>query len=339
MAATRSNIVALAASQVGIHGSRVKYQVWYANKHGAGWINALWCAIFISWLFDEKGDSDLIGGDTASTVTMLNRLGSRATRVSFANARSGDILLSRFGSAGGGRADNVVNHVDIVTGSYRNGGVPVIGGNTPRPGSVGDPTNGRGVWRHTRYASTTVAVYRPHYASSGGGSTVLKKGDRGKAVKTLQAIVGADTDGIFGNGTEKHTKDTQRLLKFAGLYHGKIDGRWGNGSKRAYRKFVDGKKGPVTIKVWQHNAKTPVDGKISRPKSTLIAKSAKKNNSSKAVQPKNRLTAKQVASGKADKAFWRMYQDLMGFADKNIDGIDGHQTWTAVQKRVLRGRW
>lgn len=45
---------------------------------------------------------------------------------------------------------------------------------------------------------------------SKGGKTVVKKGDRGQIVKTIQTLVGASADGIFGPNTEAKVKAFQK---------------------------------------------------------------------------------------------------------------------------------
>lgn len=57
----------------------------------------------------------------------------------------------------------------------------------------------------------TEAVNTP----SKGGKTVVKKGDRGLIVKTIQKLVGATSDGIFGTITESKVKAFQKANKLS----------------------------------------------------------------------------------------------------------------------------
>lgn len=52
-------------------------------------------------------------------------------------------------------------------------------------------------------------VVKPKIASK-GGKTVVKKGDRGKIVGTIQKLVGAKVDDIFGKNTEAKVKAFQK---------------------------------------------------------------------------------------------------------------------------------
>lgn len=175
------------------------------------------------------------------------------------------------------------------------------------------------------------------YLRKATASQVLAHGSTGADVRELQRAAGVTSDGIFGDKTEAAVKALQRQLKRADLYAGKIDGVWGVQSQTAYATFCDGVLGPRTIRAWQRNARTPVDGVISKP-SKLIAKVQRVDSRSGAVQKRYKLTGHEI-DGVLGPNTWRMLQDLMGFTGHDIDGVPGTKTITHLQQRILRGRY
>lgn len=139
---------------------------------------------------------------------------------------------------------------------------------------------------------------------------------------------GAKQDGKDGPKTRAAVKATQRRLGV------KADGEWGPKTEAAYQAFVDGILGKGTIRAWQRNARTPVDGKISRP-STLIRKVQRHGSKSKNVRPRYRLTGREV-DGRLGPDTWAMLQDLMGI---KITRRGDKHTVKALQRRILRGRY
>lgn len=245
-----NKVIALSKTQLGTHesGNVVKYTEWYAARHGAGWRYALWCNIYVSWLFNQCGYAVLNGGDYASTVSQYNWCRSNATRVSFSNTRPGDLVFYKFPTSGSRNA-NVVNHIDIAVGYYNSstGRVATHGGNTPKPGSYGDPSNGRGVWAHSRTNYAVVAVFRLPWSkvvdaaqtgsnvgsavgnSAGNTNHNLERGDRGANVGALQRYLNSRSgvkpkikaDKVFGPATQRALKQWQQNN------HLVADGKWG----------------------------------------------------------------------------------------------------------------
>lgn len=220
-----------------------KYGAWFHPNFAYSY----WCAMFASWCIATTLGHDrcvqLVGRQYswsighAWTVSMMNdTLARGGTRVSFDNARAGDLLFWNF--PGNTRSTNPVNHVDVVYRGARSGILLAIGGNTPRPGSGGDPSAGRGVWLHQRsktyYNNYGVVIVRPPYAKYyttptstysprkmplgfGAGKSaylarivqdILNRPETGTlnsgdvtAVKALQKSLGKTADGLFGPGT------------------------------------------------------------------------------------------------------------------------------------------
>lgn len=164
--ATPTDVLRVAAGEIGYialqdpaAGSR--YGRWYAEDHGSYFAGPStqvpWCAMFVSWVFDQAGQP-MPGLPTAScSVIVANNRGTSRS-VSIRDAEPGDVILFDWNPSAGDGAD----HVGIVEkncGSY----VQTIEGNTSS-GSSGSQSNGGGVYRRTRDWSTVYAVYRPDYS-------------------------------------------------------------------------------------------------------------------------------------------------------------------------------
>ena len=163
--ATASDVLRIAAGEIGytrwddpLEGT--KYGRWYAQSHGSyfGLSGIPYCAMFVSWVFAQAGQS-MPGLPTASCSVIVanNRGTSRSKTVS--QARPGDIVLFDWNPSAGDGAD----HVGIVE-SNQGSFLVCIEGNTSS-GSSGSQSNGGGVWRRTRTYSTVYAIYRPVYES------------------------------------------------------------------------------------------------------------------------------------------------------------------------------
>lgn len=174
-AQARHKVITEARKHVGYNPGKTysKFGDWY------GWPNALWCAAFSSWCFYQALGTTaaklVIGYESTApygrgyiwTVAFRQWLQANGTKVSLANAQPGDIMFFKY-PTGDNRNTNPVNHVDLVEANHASKGyITTIGGNTPRPGTAGDPSNGRGCWRHNRSLSDRYItdVYRPRWAA------------------------------------------------------------------------------------------------------------------------------------------------------------------------------
>ena len=165
--ATASDVLRIAAGEIGYVALQdpeagSKYGRFYAKDHGSYFAgpstSVPWCAMFVSWVFAQAGQS-MPGLPTAScSVIVANNRGTSRSK-STSQAKPGDVVLFDWDPAGGNGAD----HAGIVEsnhGSY----LTTIEGNTSS-GSSGSQSNGGGVWRRTRAYSTVYAIYRPVYES------------------------------------------------------------------------------------------------------------------------------------------------------------------------------
>lgn len=263
-------VAAKAYSQRGIHYSSKysKYGAWFHSNFAY----SLWCAMFASWCFAQAlGVTNavrLLGRQYswstghASTVTMLSAVRAIGGQfVRFEDARAGDLMFWKF--PGTTRSLNIVNHVDVVYGRYRDGFVPVVGGNTTAPGSYGDPSAGRGVWLHSRsrtyYNSYGVYVLRPAYSKffsepkpSYAPRTIPLGFGYGKTAvlaRVIQDIVNRRETGTLNSGDISAVKALQKSLSL------KADGFFGPATARAYLAskgtLRQGSRGDA-VRLWQY---------------------------------------------------------------------------------------
>lgn len=185
--ANANDILKVAAGEIGYNRYNdplegTKYGRFYAeltNSPYFGTNGVPYCAMFVSWVFDQCRQS-MAGLPTASCAVIRNANRGTSREISKTNAQPGDIVLFDWGG------DGAPDHVGIVEkncGSY----IQTIEGNTSS-GSSGSQSNGGGVYRRTRAWSTVYAVYRPVY----GAAVVTKKsmGDAGIADIPAQAYTG-----------------------------------------------------------------------------------------------------------------------------------------------------
>ena len=183
----RTDIINVAKSQIGYFegnsksqlagtvngsGNYTEYGRWYETVCGSsGFINAAWCAMFVSWCAYVAGISDSIVPCHAWTVEGLKKFisnGQAYTRANVAAGKyvpqAGDIIYYKSSST-----SNITNHVGIVTG-YSNGTVYTIEGNTS---STTISTNGGTCAAKSYSISNTFIVYicKPAYNSEISSST------------------------------------------------------------------------------------------------------------------------------------------------------------------------
>ncbi|GAA3688345.1 hypothetical protein GCM10022224_062130 [Nonomuraea antimicrobica] len=162
---TAEQVLALAKSQIGtsenVYGGGTKYQQWYADSQRAAetiardggnrtaYLNAAWCAMFVSWVGDQTGARRQIGWD-AYTVTHAKWFA--------ANNRFGTVPKPGavvFFSWGGSKALNDIQHVGFVLKDNQDGTISTVEGNTG---------NGK-VEERVRPKSQVVGYGYPDYAA------------------------------------------------------------------------------------------------------------------------------------------------------------------------------
>lgn len=163
--ATANDILRIAAGEIGYYRHNdplngTKYGRWYAEKTNSSYFaqnNVPFCAMGVSWVFDQAGQS-MPGLPTASCAVIRNANRGTSRDISKKNAKPGDIIL--FDWDGDGAPDHV-GIVELNKGSY----VQTIEFNTSNS-AAGSQGNGGWVARKTRAWSTVYAVYRPVYGTT-----------------------------------------------------------------------------------------------------------------------------------------------------------------------------
>ncbi|MEU6712303.1 CHAP domain-containing protein [Nonomuraea sp. NPDC046802] len=137
---TADQVLALAKAQVGTsenaYGGGTKYQQWYADSQRAaetiardggsraGYLNAAWCSMFVSWVGDQLGARPQIGWDSwtvahAKWFAANNRFGDAP--------KPGAVV---FFSWSGSKSLDSIQHVGFVEKDNKNGTISTVEGNT-----------------------------------------------------------------------------------------------------------------------------------------------------------------------------------------------------------------
>ena len=210
-------IISKAVSQIGVKenpsgSNKVKYNTEYYGTPVEG-KDYPWCCAFVWWVFKECGASKLFfGGEKTAYCPAVETYYKKKGQWFTSNPKAGDLVLFDFTGKG------VAEHIGILEKVNSDGTYSVIEGNT----STASNDNGGKVMRRTRNRSVIRGFARPEYKTANttqttvkGEKTVtvtlsqLKKGSKGKEVKTLQRLLialgyscgSAGADGDFGNGT------------------------------------------------------------------------------------------------------------------------------------------
>lgn len=226
--ATANEIIKKAISQIGVtekpsNSNNVIYNTEYYGKAVVG--NAYpWCCAFVWWIFKKCGASDLFyGGKKTAYCPTVETYYRKQKQWYTNNPKVGDLVLFDF--SGSGKAE----HIGILEKINSNGTYQCIEGNT----GTGNDANGGCVMRRIRTRAQIRGFARPNYGGAtqttitkGGNTvtvtlTILKKGSKGKEVKTLQRLLigcgyscgSAGADGDFGNGTLTALKKYQTSHK------------------------------------------------------------------------------------------------------------------------------
>jgi cell wall-associated NlpC family hydrolase len=149
------DVVAIAKSQVGYQetgNNDTMYGKWY------GLNNQPWCAMFVSWCFDQAGYSRLVAAQTkkgfASCDAGLKWFTKNNSLVPVGQAQAGDICFFQFD------ADAQPDHVGIVAKNDGKKYLWVYEGNTSGD-TKGSQSNGDGVYLKKRAYSLIMGVARP----------------------------------------------------------------------------------------------------------------------------------------------------------------------------------
>lgn len=135
-----TKVLSLAKAQIGTkedaRGGGTKFQKWYVNSQRAAetvkrdggsrqdYLNAAWCAMFVSWVGEETGARKTVGWD-AYTVTHAKWF--KANKRWGTAAKPGSVV---FFSWNGSKSLDSIQHVGFVEKDNGNGTITTIEGNT-----------------------------------------------------------------------------------------------------------------------------------------------------------------------------------------------------------------
>ena len=133
--------------------NNTKYGQWY------GLNNQPWCAIFVSWCYDQAGLVGKVAAQNkkgfASCDAGLKWFTKHNKLVPIGDAQEGDIVFFQFDT------DAEPDHVGIVAKNMKRiQALRTIEGNTS-PNNKGSQSNGGGVYEKKRSYATVMAVVRP----------------------------------------------------------------------------------------------------------------------------------------------------------------------------------
>lgn len=202
MANNANDVLSIARGEIGYcrwddNQAGTKYGRWYAQLKNASYYGTSgvpFCAMFVSWVFDQAGAS-CAGIPEAYCPYIKNAAKSAGKVINSRDAQPGDVVLFQWDSG-------AVDHVGIVEKNYGSY-IQTIEGNTTingRSGSVG---------RRTRAWSVVDTVIRPNWGATGAqggtsgstsGSTSDGLGDTRywgpKFTREMQKQLGTTQDGV-----------------------------------------------------------------------------------------------------------------------------------------------
>lgn len=220
-------ILSTARAEIGYREKPVnitKYGEWYG-------FHDLWCAMFVSWVFDKAGyPLPKIQQDAPSGAAYCPYIETYARRVGQWHGKPmpGDLALYHFGQP-------LAIHIGIVESVGSGGNFTAIEGNTKKGNGAGQ-NNGEWVWRRSRHRSQCRGFYRPFDLKAQLGKDAYYRLIRlqkpfmaGNDIREWQKqvnfwAIAIEIDGVYGPESEKACRTLQ--------------GKWG--------LEVDGIVGPKT---------------------------------------------------------------------------------------------
>lgn len=192
-------VIGLAAKEIGlleVPVNRTKFGKWYGGD------GQPWCAMFVSWCFDQAGFPQPASTSKGFAFTPAGAAWYKKMDSWGTEPQPGAVVFFKF--AGG---PNRIHHVGLVAGVH-GGVIETIEGNTSS-GKSGSQRDGGGVFRRRR-SSGIVGYGYPIF----GGEQPPKPldGAAKERVKELQGLLGVKVDGDFGDDTGKACN--QHLIGF-----------------------------------------------------------------------------------------------------------------------------
>ncbi|MEE0061243.1 MAG: CHAP domain-containing protein [Acutalibacteraceae bacterium] len=228
----------IAKAEIGNNGS--KYRKWFYNRT-SDYYGVNWCAVFISWLYNQINGLDkyMIKTDGAGTVARYSdgKYG-KWYEPNQIIPKEGDIVMFRWG---GSYTDKYhsdhLGYVYKVDSSY----IYTIEGNT------GNNDSDYSSVMYKSYSLSNGAIngyYRPYYNEEDNNDMNFTKGDKSDGVLAYKSMLitakklglitqTVNADNVFGEGTLKATKQIQTKYKL------EIDGIAGKNTITALHNAID----------------------------------------------------------------------------------------------------
>lgn len=225
---TAETILALAKKYIGLkesppNSNNVIFNTKYYGRAVNGG-NYSWCCVFVWYLFQEAGASELFyGGQKTAYCPSVVAFAKKKNQWYTENFKPGDIIFFDWN-------DNAApDHVGIVEKVINKTTVTTIEGNT----AIGNDSNGGEVMRRTRYSKDIMGVYRPAY---------MEEDDMAKVIEQVAARAGCTPDeaitrlGLMvrfqDEVLDQYQRDGVQKLKELGFITVERDGRaqvnWGD---------------------------------------------------------------------------------------------------------------
>ena len=212
-----AELTKLAKAEIGNNGS--KYRKWFYNRT-SDYYGVNWCAVFISWLYNQVGGLNkyIVKTDGAGTVARYSdgKYG-KWYEPNQITPKEGDIVMFRWG---GSYTDKY--HSDHLGYVYNADSTYIytIEGNT---GSNNADYSSVMYKRYSRSNSVINGYFRPNYNEESDDMN-FTKGDKSDGVLAYKSmLIQASTlglitqkvnaDNVFGEGTLKATKQVQKKYK------------------------------------------------------------------------------------------------------------------------------
>jgi lipoprotein-anchoring transpeptidase ErfK/SrfK len=194
---------------------------------------AAWCNAFVTYIFNEGGDSALYCNGKKMTYcpTSIKWCKDNLAQIPLYLAMPMDVIYFDWDRNG------VPNHIGFVRARHTTSDIYTIEGNTSNK-----------VMNKTRPSKYVCGIYRPHFKPTYTLKKLTVDGECGyNTIAGLQKSLGCTVDGILGKATVK------ALQKKVGVT---ADGAWGNKTSMAVQKMlgvkIDGQFGPASVKALQN---------------------------------------------------------------------------------------
>ena len=283
---------------------------------------AAWCDAFVTYIFNEAGNSALFCDGKKQTYcpNTIKILQREMAQIPLYLAMPSDVIFFDWDKNG------TPNHIGFVRARNTTDSIYTIEGNT----------DGGKVANKTRNGKYVQAVFRPHFKATYKLGTIAVDGDFGyNSIANLQKALGCSVDGILGLQTVK------ALQKRAGV---SADGQWGKATSKAVQKMVgttaDGAFGKNSVKALQNwinkqngavKKKTNADKLVDQMKALAWSYgTARKTYDYKTGAPKTACKTAMMKYGYKKRAQWSDCGDFVNTVVRE-SGIDKDFT---VQKSV-----